>query len=211
MTLLEPDVSLTDFGLAIECALFVVWLQRQSTAPFRIAFMAFFFAVGVAALLGGVTHGFLPDPQSWTFRIVWRGTLLAIGLAALASWSIGARLCLSDAGAGRITVFAAAIFAVYAVVVLFVSQSFLVAIAFYLPAAAFLLIAFVIAYRRWPSSFLRAGIAGVLLTFVAAGVQQAEISLHPSYFNHNALYHLIQAIGLFLIFWAGRGLVRLQS
>jgi len=32
---------------------------------------------------------------------------------------------------------------------------------------------------------------------VAAAVQQARIALHPNYFNHNALYHLLQAIALF--------------
>ena len=209
MTLHEPDVTLTDFGLAIECACFVVWLLRQEPGrPYRAGFIVFFFAVGVAALLGGISHGFLPDPQFWLWRIVWRATLLAIGLAALASWSIGARLCLPGAAATRVTIFAGALFAIYTVVVLFISQSFLVAIAHYLPAAAFLLVAFMIAYRSEPSGYLRAGIAGVVLTFVAAGIQQAEIGLHPLYFNHNALYHLVQAVGLFLIFWASRGLVK---
>jgi hypothetical protein len=41
-----------------------------------------------------------------------------------------------------------------------------------------------------------------VLTLVAAAVQQARIALHPTYFNHNALYHLLQAIALFLIFRA---------
>lgn len=210
MTLLEPDVTLTDFALAIECAWFAVWLQRNRTRgePFGLSFIVFFGAVGLAALLGGITHGFLPDPQHWLTRIVWRGTLLAIGAAALASWWIGARLSLPEKPARWITIFAAAGFALYAVFVLFISQSFLVAIAHYLPAAAFLLLAFIIAHRRRPSGFLLAGIAGVTLTFVAAGVQQGGIGLHPTYFNHNALYHLIQAVGLLLIFLAARGLVK---
>jgi hypothetical protein len=44
--------------------------------------------------------------------------------------------------------------------------------------------------------------------FVAAGIQQGGIGLHPVYFNHNALYHLVQGIALALIFLAARGLLR---
>jgi hypothetical protein len=51
----------------------------------------------------------------------------------------------------------------------------------------------------------------VALSFVAAAVQQTETSLHPLYFNHNALYHLIQAFALLLIFLAARGLLRKTS
>ena len=48
-------------------------------------------------------------------------------------------------------------------------------------------------------------IIGVVLTFVAAGVQVGEIALHPQWFNHNALYHLIQVIALFGIARAAGG------
>jgi predicted Co/Zn/Cd cation transporter (cation efflux family) len=53
-----------------------------------------------------------------------------------------------------------------------------------------------------------AGIWGLVLSFIAAAIQQIGIGLHPLYFNHNALYHLIQAIGLFLLFWTARRLVK---
>jgi hypothetical protein len=210
MTLLEPDVALTDFGLALESGGFAAWLAwRASPVPaLRLAFIGFFAAVAVAALLGGIAHGFLPDEQARLYRVVWLSTLIAIGAAALASWAIGARLVFDQRTAGRITAFAAILFAAYVVAVIFVSQSFAVAIVHYLPAAAFLLFAFAHAWRRRRSDFLAAGIAGVALTFVAAAVQHGRIGLHPRYFNHNALYHLIQAFALLLIFLAARGLLK---
>ncbi len=210
MTLLEPDVTLTDFGLALECGGFAAWLawRHAPAAPLRLAFIGFFAAVALAALLGGITHGFLPDEQARLYRVVWLSTLIAIGAAALASWAIGARLIFSDRTANRVTAFAALLFAAYVAAVVFVSRSFAVAIAHYLPAAAFLLFAFAYAWRRRRSGFLAAGIAGVALTFVAAAVQQGRIGLHPLYFNHNALYHLIQALALLLIFLAARGLLK---
>jgi hypothetical protein len=45
------------------------------------------------------------------------------------------------------------------------------------------------------------------LTFVAAGVQQAGVALGSIHFNHNALYHVIQAVALFMIFWSARWFV----
>jgi hypothetical protein len=209
MTLLEPDVALTDFGLALESGWFAAWLRRHPPgAPLRLAFVGFFAAVALAALLGGMTHGFLPDEQARLYRVVWLSTLIAIGAAALASWAIGARLVFGEKIADRVTAFAALLFAVYIAAVIFVSQSFAVAIVHYLPAAAFLLFAFAYAWRRQRSDFLAAGIAGVALTFVAAAVQHGRIGLHPRYFNHNALYHLVQALALLLIFLAARGLLK---
>lgn len=209
MTLLEPDVALTDFGLALECAAFAAWLYRRGAAEaLRPWFVAFFAALGLAALFGGITHGFLADHQSRLYGVIWSATLLAIGVTALAGWAIGARLTLSERVARHVIAAATAVFAGYVAVVLFVDRSFVVAIINYLPAAAFLLAAFAIAYVRRRDTFLLAGIIGLALSFVAAAVQQSQTSLHPLYFNHNALYHLIQAFALVLIFLAARGLLR---
>ena len=47
----------------------------------------------------------------------------------------------------------------------------------------------------------------MVVTLVAAAIQQLEIGIHPTYFNHNALYHLLQAVGLVLLMIAFRGLI----
>ena len=82
MTLLEPDVALTDFGLTIECLALAAWLHwRTPMNPMRTWFVIFFAALGIAALLGGITHGFLDDPRSTLYGLTWSATLLAIGIA----------------------------------------------------------------------------------------------------------------------------------
>lgn len=208
MILLEPDVALTDFGLAIECGCFALWLPRprKPREPLYLGFLAFFVSLTVAALLGGVTHGFLPG-EDRPSRLVWIATLIAIGAAAPASWMIGAHLVFSEQIARLVTTLGGVLFAIYLVAVLFVTRSYEVAILHYLLAAVFLLVAFTIAWRRRRESFLLAGLGGVALTFVAAGLQQTGTDLHPVYFNHNALYHLVQAVALALMFWAARGLL----
>jgi len=208
MTLLEPDVSLTDFGLALECGGFAVWLLWRCRTLLSLSFAALFAAAGLGALLGGIEHGFLADDNSPVAQAVWTGTLIAIGIAALASWVVGALLVMSRAGALRVAKLAALLFVGYVAVILLVSQSFTVAIVYYLPAAAFLLIAFALAYRREQAGFLLAGLAGMVLTFVAAAVQQIRINLHPIYFDYNALYHSIQAFAFVLLFLAARALVK---
>ncbi len=210
MTLHEPAVTLTDLGLAVECAWFVVLLVRHAarTESLRDWFIAFFAATGIAAFLGAMTHGFVTDPQSTLYRTLWIGIFAAIGLAAVSSWAVGSRLILSDATARAVIACAFVAFGIYVAIVLFVSQSFAVAIIHYLPSAVYLLIAFTVAYRRHRMRFLAAGIAGILLTFLAALVQQGEFGFQALYLDHNALYHLIQAGALLLIFFAARGLTR---
>src|SRR2546422_827392 len=77
---------------------------------------------------------------------------------------------------------------------------------FFVPAAVFLLVVLSVAYARARERRILVAIAGLGLMFIAAAVQQARIALHPTYFNHNALYHLIQAVALWLFFLGSRRL-----
>jgi hypothetical protein len=95
---------------------------------------------------------------------------------------------------------------VYAATILWISASFTVAIVTYVPAVAFLLLAFALTCRQRPSSYLGAGIAGLVLSFVAAAIQQAEIRA-PG-LTHNALYHLVQAVAMLMIFAAAQGITQ---
>jgi hypothetical protein len=207
----EPDVTLTDYGLALENALLTYLLYRQSVThkSLRAWFALFFASTGAAALGGGTVHGFFLDEASAGYAVVWPLTLIAIGVAAMAGWSIGARIQFSEIPARWISLVAALELAGYCAIVLWVTQTFAVAVANYLPAAIFLSLAFISAYRRAAPQQQRIGLGfwGLLLTFIGTALQQAEIGLHPRYFNHNALYHLIQAVALFLIFLAARALV----
>ena len=206
MTLIEPDVALTDFGLAIECALFAGWLVWRGSAGSALGrwFVVLFVALGTGALLGGITHGFMPDPGSDAARAVWNATLIAIGVAAWASWAVGAHVLFAEHMARWFLTAAALLFALNVAVVLYVSQSFLVAIAFYAPAIMFALIAFVLAYRASGAAVLLFAIAGIVLSLIAAVIQQTQTAALG--LTHNALYHLVQAVGLLLIFLTARGL-----
>lgn len=204
----EPDVALTDYGLAIESAAFAYLIARQKPANvLRPWFLLFFASLTVSSLAGGTVHGFFLDPRSTGQIILWPATMLALGVAASSAWVIGAKIQFPDTIARLVVTLAALAFATYCLAVSLVSQAFWVAIIHYLPATAFLLIVLARTYQRTGERPAAIGVLGLLLTFVGSGIQQARIALHPVYFNHNALYHAIQAIALFMVFRCARWLV----
>jgi hypothetical protein len=204
--LTEPDVALTDYGVTLECALLTGLLFRRGPVrrEMRRPFALLFASAGIAALAGGTVHGFFLQEHSPAGAVLWRITLLAVGLTALACWSIGGRLLFAEGTARVVEALAAFEWFVYAVVVLTIDQRFGVALANYAPSVVFLTAAFLVAYRRQPQGPILAGLVGMVLTIAAAFVQRLRIALHPAYFNHNALYHVIQMIAFVLVFLAGR-------
>src|SRR3989440_7452006 len=73
--------------------------------------------------------------------VLWRLTLIAIGVTAVSAWAIGARGLFAVPAARRITIAAAAALGAYGVVTMFITQEFRAAGGFFLPARRFLLVA----------------------------------------------------------------------
>jgi len=189
----EPDVALTDYLLALESAILalLVW-KGEVPENLQLPFTIFFGATALAAAAGGTVHGFFATGTSKLGVVLWRTTLVALGVTAFAAWMIGARMLLPEAPAYRVQVLAAITAAVYTVVVVAVYDRFWIAIVHYLPPTLFMLAAFVVAAFTSASLSAFSGLLGMVLTLVAAVVQQRKIALHPLYFNHNAFYHAIQ-------------------
>ena len=204
----EPDVTLTDYAIALECAILCVLAGRWQTSndTLRRWWIVLFASIGAGALLGGTVHGFFLDERTLGHRVLWPATLLALGVTSMAMWFVGAIAALQEPRATWLRRAAIAALIVYASVVIFVDSRFVVAIAMYLPATVFLLVTLCVLYARQRTRALAIGIAGLLLTFVAAAVQQLRIAVHPVYFNHNALYHVIQGIALAMIYVGARAL-----
>jgi hypothetical protein len=206
----EPDVVITDLVLAVECGLLAALLWQRPPGLLRLRFAGLFLALGAAALLGAVSHGFFPhqfapwyDADTLVEELIWRGTMVSIGVAALAAWAAAVRIFSAQRGTQNMLVtVGVSMFLTYVVWIIFVSDEFRYAILYYTPAAVFLWLAFIVEWRRDPDRNIVLGMVGMALTFVAAGIQQLEINLHPQYFNYNALYHVVQGLGLFFIYRA---------
>jgi hypothetical protein len=206
----EPAVTLTDYALAIECAVLVIALSRLDARDKELCFwfVVFFVSIGAASALGGTVHGFFLAASSPGRRILWPATMLAILVTSLAAWNIGAVLQLDGRKVALVRRLAIAQLVLFSLVVLFVTSRFYVGIVAYLPSTLFLLFALLTAYRRRPDRAIRWGVTGLALTLVAASVQQLRVAIHPVYFNHNALYHVIQGAALGMIFVAARSISR---
>ena len=206
----EPAVTLTDYALAIECAAFVIALSRLDASDRKLCFwfIVFFASIGAASVLGGTVHGFFLPATSNGRRILWPATIFAILVTSLAAWNIGAVLQLNERQAALVRRLAIVQLVLFSLVVLFVTSRFYIGIIAYLPSTVFLLCAFITTYRRGHDPAVRWGIAGLALTLAAAVVQQLHVSIHPIYFNHNALYHVIQGAALGMIFVAARSMAR---
>lgn len=202
----EPDVALTDWALALLAGGWAWRLGRRAPpGPLRPWLVLFFAAAAVAALLGGLVHGLFLDPRTLGARVLWPATLLAVGLTAVAAWGLGARLALPGRAARALTAAAVLVFAGYGVAVVW-RPAFALAVAHYLPAAVFLLAVLV---RRWRRTGEReAGLAalGLSVILVGSAAQGRGWALHPVYFTANAVYHVIETVGLGLVFAGGRRL-----
>ena len=199
----EPACTLTDYVLTIECAAFSLLLLAQSQRPDVVARAgaSFFASISLCSLAGGTLHGFFADSNSTAHKLLWALTLASLGCAAASAWITASYLLLSASAAKRVTIAALLELVAFVPCSLLFGGAFALAIINYLPAMIFMFIAAVVGYSRSRTRMALIGSAGILLTFVASYVQMAQIAFHPHYFDHNALYHFIQATGLFMIFW----------
>lgn len=204
----EPDVTFTDYALMLECAVFAYLIYRRGNKDslYRFWFTVFFISLSLASLVGGTVHGFFLDETTLGYRVLWPSSLIAIGLSAVAGWNIGAGIMFTVNIRRAISIASGIVFVLYCVYILSVDQKFLTAILHFVPAALFFFLAFLVLYWRTRAPQIMIGAFGLALTFLAPIIQQWKIAVHPVYFNHNALYHVVQAVAFFMIFLAARSL-----
>jgi hypothetical protein len=201
MTINEPATLITDYLLAA----FTVVLARRlfraageaGSAP-RWWWAVAFAATAVAGAAGGTVHGFRdafgPGVTAPLWILAIEGLLVA-AFAVIRATLLGSRL--SPAVQRGATLAFGVAFVVYGVWVIG-NPRFVFAIAAY-GAALAVLVAFTLSAGRTSSRAARWMLAGVAVSALAAVVQQSGWSLHQ-HFNHNDLYHVIQALGVWLLY-----------
>jgi hypothetical protein len=201
ITIHEPDVVLTDLGLAFLGAWFASRLaDPASRGSLELVPAVLMAGLASAAFWGAVFHGFFPgETETVPGFIAWIPVSLSIVVAASALLELGLRVLAPALGERTRRRVVAVYAAAFAAVVLLVDESFGSIVRFYVPALLlFLLGAMVRAIRDrggWISIAL-----GLGLSAVAALLQQLQVALHPVYFDHNAVYHMVQAAALVMLY-----------
>lgn len=194
----DRETVLTDFFLVALCAGFVLALAGADGPAGLYALL--FAALGVAALAGGVWHGWFPGVQAGLGGALWLGVLLAIGVANLALWLIAGEITGGTTGARLFVAIGWGQLALFLGLAVFVGRGFLLASAFSLPPVLVLIAAHGWKLAGGGGLAHALGLAGFVTALVGAGLQAARVGLPALGLGHNALYHLVQALAFALVF-----------
>jgi 4-amino-4-deoxy-L-arabinose transferase-like glycosyltransferase len=197
----EPMTVLTDYALAGVTA-WLSWLLyrarggRRARSYWTLAFAA----LALGALFGGTWHGFAPVFPEIAVVLLWKATVLSIGVASFGMLAGSATATVSPGAANAFAWIATAKLALYSGWTFFRSEYIWVI------ADTGLALAAVAALHAWSAIRRRDRaslwiLGGVGVSVLAAAVQAGGFAPHP-YFNHNDLYHVIQ-IGAMLLLHAG--------
>jgi hypothetical protein len=200
----EAVTMVTDYLLALVAFIVAAWLWRRARGQPGRYWATAFVATGVAAILGGTSHGYMPVLDAQTRGLVWRLTYVTVEVANLCIL-YGAALAGLPPRMHRpaLAILALRLLAVAGALIVLAQMRFVI----YDYALTLLGIAGLgatLAARRQPG----AGwvIAGTVASFLGGVVQLARVG-QGRVFNHNDVFHVVQAIGLVLFALGGRDLV----
>ena len=203
MTMSEPMTLVTDYLLAILTGVLAYLLWRRSGHAGRVGragtgawlrwWSAAYAATALGGIAGGTVHGFQHALPPRVAEGIWMITLQSLVFAGFAvTCAIIAATRLSSARARAVAALAFGAYAVWVVA----HPVFLAALVAY-GAALVALTAF--ALRNPLSAGGRLLLGGIAVSVLAAGIQRSRISLHP-HFNHNDLFHVVQALAVWLLY-----------
>ena len=204
MQLSEPMTMITDYllgGWTFYLAFKLIRKGMRVSQRSIILWGLSFVATGIAALIGGTSHGFALYFGTMTKAVIWTATLISIGFASLFLLSSAIITTFKKPLRDWLIAATALKFILFAVWIVSHSE-FKYVIYDYVPAMIGVLTVQVYGrYSRGDKSAVWI-ISGILISFGAAAVQQSGFTLHE-HFNHNDLYHVIQMGAIYMLFKGG--------
>jgi uncharacterized protein DUF6962 len=206
VTIHDPDVAVTDLALAVLAA-YLAWRLWTASGNGRLqrAGALLLGALASAALWGAIFHAFFPAGTATRAGVfAWMPVALSIVVGAATMLDLGLSLLLPQLPTRFRRSVVLAYAAGFAAAVLLLDDSFTRIVYFYVPTLILLLLASAQHAMRSRSAGWRLILAGLLLSAGAAMLQQARVALHPVYFDHNAVYHLVQSIAIVFLYLGWR-------
>ena len=203
----DPDVVFTDLGLAI-LGTYLGWglWKAPGRETLQRAGAVLLGGLASAALWGAIFHAFFPAGTTTRAGfIMWIPVSLSILVVGTTLLEVGLRVLLPRLARTARRVMVASYAVAFAAVVLFVDESFTMIVRFYGPALGFFLIVAARQATRTRTVAWTLISAGFAVSVLAAVIQQAQVAIHPAYFDHNAVYHVVQGGAVVLLYFGFRG------
>jgi hypothetical protein len=201
----EPMTLVTDYVIAVMgfyywSALFDIKKRQKNTAKNSWAFCFLF--LGLAAFLGGTHHGFSAYFTPFLGQAIWKITTYSIGIVSFL-FVAGTAKGFFGPKAARVWSWIAGLKLVVFWLWMISHSDFLYLVIDYVPSLTAVFVFSIIAFLKEKNVSSPWLAAGVIVSFIGAGIQVGELSPH-TFFNHNDLYHVIQMGALYLFFRGAR-------
>lgn len=202
----DPDVVFTDLALAVLSA-YLAWRLRTLPGGGTLQRAGVLLLAGLAsaALWGAIFHGFFPaGTTTLAGTLAWSPVVLSIVVAGAVMLGLGLRILLPSLPPAAHRVILVVYAAGFALVALLLDHSFTSIVSFYVPALLLLLVAAGRQAVRGRSPGWSLIAAGLLISAAAAVLQQLKLGIHPVYFDHNAVYHVVQSAAIVVLYFGWR-------
>ncbi len=197
----EPMTAFTDlliFGLGLYFARELYGIYVTKLKSLHLHFMMVFFFMGLAGLLGALTHGIGPHLPQSIHTFIWRITLYCIGLTTF-SMLLGGLYHVVPFNTMNWLKWLPLLGLIVYMILITRNDDFKTVIRFYTPAMMLLLLMMLYSLLRFQSDGTSWIIFSVLMAFAGTAVQQSGFSFHK-HFNHNDIYHVFQMGSMFLLY-----------
>ena len=202
MVIQHLDVVITNGIVALLSFYFGMALLSSPTMHYdlRRLLVGSFLSIAAASIAAGYFHGWLQEGTDSLRPLAWRAVVLFIGLTGFYMWRLLAFFVLPQRWRRVGDIFTVLLLVGYCYFVTNERDDFMVAVLFYLPAVVLLMFTFLIKWLAKKDARYIRGFLGLFVTIVASAAQASKFDIDPVYFSHNAIYHLIQALGLYLFY-----------
>jgi len=197
----EPMTAFTDlliFSLGLYFARELYGIYVTKLMSVHLHFMMVFFFMGLAGLLGALTHGIGPHLPQSIHTFIWRITLYCIGLTTF-SMLLGGLYHVVPFNTMNWLKWLPLLGLIVYMILITRNDDFKTVIRFYTPAMMLLLLMMLYSLLRFQSDGTSWIIFSVLMAFAGTAVQQSGFSFHK-HFNHNDIYHVFQMGSMFLLY-----------
>lgn len=194
----EPMTVLTDLFITLGGGYWGIRLIGYPPDSMQFLWGWAFAGIAIGSLLGAIRHAGNQTLPTLAVRRLNRGTYLSIGITGYFLLAGTTRILLPEPASALLYIVYGLI-TVYFLFQVFRKMQYRIVVYYYLPILGYVLITMVNRIFINPHTGAVEICWGILMSFLAAGVQLSGFSLHQ-HFNHNDLYHLIQLAGLGLIY-----------